>query len=131
MQTKAFPKTEIRLALAGWWDEYTRSSHQQVQRRLRQSAGSPASHGVQSRKGDTTVFAVQSAISAEEALIPLLRLKPVLGFEVGTDVIRRDGYNSKKEFLDDLCSQLESAFKVHSSKAGVLKKPFLTPGRKG
>jgi hypothetical protein len=127
MQTKAFPKTEIRLALAGWWDQYTRSSLQHAQRRPHQSAGSPASHGVQSRKGG--VFAVQSAISAEEALIPLLRLKPVLGFEVGSDVIRRDGYNSKKEFLDDLCSQLESKFNAHSSKAGVLKKPALTPGR--
>jgi hypothetical protein len=129
MQTKAFPKTEIRLALAGWWDEYTRFSLQHAQQRPRQSAGSPASHGVQSRKGSTTVFAVQSAISAEESLIPLLRLKPVLGFEVGSDVIRRDGYNSKKEFLDDLCSKLESEFNAHSSKAGALKKPALRPGR--
>jgi hypothetical protein len=49
----------------------------------------------------------------------------VLGFNVGSDVIRRDGYNSKKEFMDDLCSRLEAQFNAHSANAGILKRQAL------
>ena len=49
----------------------------------------------------------------------------MLGFEVGSDVIQRDGYNSKKEFVQDLCSRLEAEFNAHSAKAGITKEQAL------
>jgi hypothetical protein len=115
-RASAFPKARIRSALAGWWDEYTTSS-------LRHPR-----YGAQVRRGGT-VFDVQPLVSGPEAVIALLRLKPVLGFEAGSDVIQRDGYSSKKEFLDDLCSRLEAEFNAQSANAGIPKQQALKPSR--
>ncbi len=119
LRPSAFPKAKVRLALAGWWDEYTNAS-------LRHPRC-----GAQARKRGGTVFDVQPLVSGPEAVIALLRLTPVLGFNVGSDVIQRDGYNSKGEFMDDLCSRLEAEFNAHSSNAGIPKRQALKPsGRK-
>lgn len=56
----------------------------------------------------------------------LLRLNSVLGFKAGSDAIQRDGYDSKSEFVDDLCSRLEAQFNAHSAK-GISKRQALKP----
>jgi hypothetical protein len=63
-------------------------------------------------------------------VIALLRLKPALGFKVGSDAIKRDGYNSKGEFVDDLCSRLEAQFSAHSANAGIPKRQALKPNER-
>jgi hypothetical protein len=113
---RGFPRAKIRLALVGWWDEYTSSS-------LRHPRC-----GAQTRSGGT-VFDVQPLVSGTEAVLVLLRLTPVLGFKVVSDVIQRDGYNSKGEFVDDLCSRLEAEFNAHSANAGIPKRQALKPSR--
>lgn len=129
MGTTAFPKNEIRLMLADWWDEYTRPSLQHVDETPQRLAGVSVSYRLRSRQKPGNVFDVQPVVSAAEALIPLSHLKPLLGFGVGSEVVRRDGYNSKEEFVGDLCSQLETEFAAHSAKAAVPKKPVWTLGR--
>jgi hypothetical protein len=88
-------------------------------------AGNPDPYGAQARKGGGTVFDVQPLVSGPEVAIALMRLKPVLGFKVGSEMIQRDGYSSKGEFIDDLCSRLEAQFNAQSANAGIPKRQAL------
>jgi len=44
---------------------------------------------------------------------------------VGSEMIQRDGYSSKGEFIDDLCSRLEAQFNAQSANAGIPKRQAL------
>jgi hypothetical protein len=98
-RSNRFPRTQIQRLLANWWDEITTSSirRPQNQQRVRQCGG--------------TVFDIQPAISAAQTVEALLRVEPLLGFTPGIHLLRRDGYNCKKEFVDDLSLRLESEFR--------------------
>ena len=50
---------------------------------------------------------IQPAICSVEAALAVLQLEPLLGFELGKNVIPRCGYNSREQFVRDLTSRLE------------------------
>jgi hypothetical protein len=45
------------------------------------------------------VFDIQPAICSVEAALAVLQLEPLLGFELGKNLIPRGGYNSREEFV--------------------------------
>jgi len=102
---KRFPRTRVRLVLADWWDDITRSS-------LRR----PQNHQ-QARKAGGSVFDIIPAVSSAQAIAALLRVEPLLGFTVDAGVLRRDGYETRKKFINDLCSRLKAEFNDQCSRA--------------
>ena len=55
------------------------------------------------------MFDIQPAICSVEAAVAVLELEPLLGFELGKNLIPRGGYNSREEFVRDITSRLEIA----------------------
>jgi hypothetical protein len=55
------------------------------------------------------VFDTQPAICSVEAALAVLQLEPLLGFELGKDVLPRGGYDDPEEFVRDVTSRIETA----------------------
>ena len=93
-----FPERTVRLVLSEWWEEKTSSS---VRPR-----GDPKAI----RRTGGTVFDILPAVSAAQAISALDRVESLLGFAAGIHVIQRNGYASKKELVNSLCSRLKTEF---------------------
>jgi hypothetical protein len=99
-----FPKTEVETALKEWWKEQESSSARY---------GDPFSDARTTTGG--TVFDIQPKVSSQEAVTVLLKLKKVLGYEPPTSVIKRGGYKSRDEFVQDLTARVGDGYsKKHS-----------------
>ena len=94
----AFPRAKVESALTAWWDQRTRSAL--AQRRPPEEC----------RRLGGTVFDIQPAICSVEAALAVLQLEPLLGFELGKNLIPRGGYNSREEFVRDLTSRLKTVY---------------------
>lgn len=103
-----FPEQKVAEFLRGWYD-------QQVNSALR----APKTPDRLLKEGGT-VFDIQPELSSTNAVPILLRLTDILGFEPTKSVIKRGGYRSKQEFVQDMTAKLKAAF---ISK----KKPQLRP----
>jgi len=103
-----FPEQKVVEFLNGWY-------HQQVSSALR-APKTPE----QLLKEGGTVLDIQPELSSTNAVPVLLRLTDLLGFEPTKSVIKRGGYRSKHEFVQDMTAKLKAAF---ISK----KKPSLRP----
>jgi hypothetical protein len=97
-RSKRFSRAKIQLALGEWWDEHTNASLRRPRERR------------QVRLNGGTVFDIQPAVSAAQVIEALGRVEPLLGFTPGIHVLRRDGYNCKKQFVDDLSRCLKAEF---------------------
>lgn len=97
-RSKRFPRTKIRRTLGEWWDEHMNSAlrHPLERRQVRLHGG--------------TVFDIQPAVSAAQVVEALIRVEPLLGFTPGIHLLRRDGYNCRKEFVDILSLRLQAEF---------------------
>jgi hypothetical protein len=99
-----FPKTEVETVLRTWWQEQEGSSARY---------GDPFADARTSTDG--TVFDIQPRVSSQEAVTVLIRLKNVLGFEPSTSVIKRGGYKTCDEFVQDLTARVSEGYsKKHS-----------------
>lgn len=67
------------------------------------------------------MFDIQPVVSAAQTVEALLRVEPLLGFTPEIHLLRRDGYNCKKEFVDDLCRRLEDEFNERIRRLSPLK----------
>jgi hypothetical protein len=103
-----FPEQKVVEFLSGWYD-------QQVNSALR----APKSPEHLLKEGGN-VFDIQPELSSTNAVPVLLRLTDIVGFEPTKSVIKRGGYRSKQEFVQDMTAKLKAAF---ISK----KKPTLRP----
>jgi hypothetical protein len=97
-RSKRFPLKNIRLVLGGWWDEHMNSSL----RRPRQRQEVKTNGG--------TVFDIQPLVSAAQAIEALVRVESLVEFTTGVHLIRRDGYNCKEGFVEDICLRLKAEF---------------------
>jgi len=97
----AFQRAKVESALAAWWDQRTGSAL--AQRRPPEEC----------RRLGGTVFDIQPAICSVEAALAVLQLEPLLGFELGKNVIPRGGYDSHEHFVQDLTSRLEIEYAKH------------------
>ena len=97
----AFPRAQVESALAAWWDQRTGSAL--ARRRPPEEC----------RRLGGTVFDIQPAICSVEAALAVLQLEPLLGFELGKNVIPRGGYNSHEQFARDFISRLEVEYAKH------------------
>ena len=99
-----FPKTEVENALRAWWKEQESASARY---------GDPFADARTSTDG--TVFDIQPRVSSQEAVTVLIRLKNVLGYEPPTSVIKRGGYKTCDEFVQDLTARVNEGYsKKHS-----------------
>jgi len=98
-RAKRIPWREIQRLLESWWDDVVNSSIRKPQNRaqVRQSGG--------------TVFDIQPTVSSGQAVGALLALEPLLGFKASTNVLRREGYDRKNDFVRELCSRLRAEAK--------------------
>jgi hypothetical protein len=56
---------------------------------------------------------ISLAICSVEAALAALQLEPLLGFELGKNVMCRGGYNSREQFVRDVTSRLEIEYAKH------------------
>ena len=105
-----FPERKIRLVLSEWWEEKTSSSV-----RLR---GDPEAI----RRTGGTVFDILPAVSAAQVRAALDRVESLLGFAAGIHVIQRNGYASKKEFVNSLCRRLKVEFDKRADRKNGLSE---------
>lgn len=64
-------------------------------------------------KTGCTVYDIQPEMSSTKAVPVLLELAKILGFEPSKKVIKRGGYRSKEEFVQDMCKRSKEAFEEH------------------
>jgi hypothetical protein len=93
-----FPKTEVETTLRTWWKEQEGSSARY---------GDPFSDA---RTKGGTVFDIQPKVSSQEAVTVLLKLEKVLGYEPPTSVIKRGGYKTCDEFVQDLTTRVSEGY---------------------
>jgi hypothetical protein len=100
---RRFPKSEVEATLKNWWKEQADSSARY---------GDPFSDA---REKGGTVFDIQPKVSSQEAVVVLLKLEKVLGYEPPTSVIKRGGYKTCDEFVQDLTAHVSEGYaKKHS-----------------
>jgi hypothetical protein len=92
----AFPQAQVEAALAAWWDQRGGSALDR-----RRPPG-------ECRRLGGTVFDIQPAICSVETAVAVLELEPLLGFELGKNLIPRGGYNSREQFVRDITLRLET-----------------------
>ncbi len=63
----------------------------------------------ETKKHGGTVFDIQPEMSSTKAVPVLLELTDILGFEPSKDVIKKGGYRTKDEFVNELCSRIEQS----------------------
>jgi hypothetical protein len=98
-----FPKSEVETTLNNWWKEQADSSARY---------GNPFADA---REKGGTVFDIQPKVSSQEAVTVLLKLEKVLGYEPPTSVIKRGGYKTCDEFVQDLTARVSEGYtKKHS-----------------
>lgn len=102
-----FPKAAVEAALGDWYDE-----------RMKTALRRPKSPDDRKQSGGT-VFDIQPEMSSQQAVAVLLELQHILGYEPKKKVIRRGGYGSRAEFINDLSARIEADYKDHSG----AKKP--------
>jgi hypothetical protein len=93
-----FPERKVRLVLSEWWEEKMSSS-------VRPRGGSK-----DIRRTGGTVFDILPAVSAAQVLAALDRVESLFGLAAAIHVIQRNGYASKKEFVNSLCRGLKTEF---------------------
>ncbi len=59
------------------------------------------------------MFDIQPELSSQQAVAVLLELEEILGYEPKKKVIRRGGYRSRAEFIQDLSAKIEADFNNH------------------
>ena len=91
-----FPRAQVESALTAWWDQRTGSAL--ARRRAPEEC----------RRLGGTVFDIQPAICSVETAVAVLELEPLLGFELGKNLIPRGGYNSREQFVRDITLRLET-----------------------
>jgi hypothetical protein len=98
-----FPKAKVETLLKNWWKEQEASSARY---------GDPFSDV---RTDGGTVFDIQPKVSSQEAVTVLLKLEKVLGHEPPTSVIRRGGYKTCDEFVQELTASVSEWYsKYHT-----------------
>jgi len=94
---------EVETTLRTWWKEQEGSSARY---------GDPFADA--HAKGGT-VFDIQPKVSSQEAVTVLLKLEKLLGYEPPTSVIKRGGYKTCDEFVQDLTTRVSEGYsKKHS-----------------
>jgi hypothetical protein len=96
---RRFPKAEIETALRSWWKE---------QETLSARYGDPFSDA--RTTGCGTVFDIQPKVSSQEAVTVLLGVGKILGYEPPTSVIKRGGYKTSDEMVQDLGNRLSEDY---------------------
>ena len=66
-----------------------------------------------------TVFALQPALSSQQAVGVLVSLKSILGYRPSKNVIKKGGYASKADFLTITSTELEKEFLKKQSPAAI------------
>lgn len=99
-----FPKAEIERILRDWWKEQQESAS---------NYGDPFADG--QHDGVGTVFDIQPKLSSQEAVTVLIRLEKVLGYEPSTSVIKRGGYKTCEEFVQDLTTRVHEGYSKKNS----------------
>jgi len=100
--SRKYPKPEAEQVLRSWWAKQMASP-------IRRPPQPPA---VTREKGGT-IWDVQPDLSSQQAVTVLADLESILGFRPKTSVIRHGGYRGLEQFVRDLSSNVESAFKEH------------------
>lgn len=95
---RRFPRKEVETALRNWWEEQLASSARY---------GDPFSDA---RTKGGTVFDIQPKVSSQEAVTVLLKLEKVLGYEPPTSVIKRGGYKTCDELVQDLTARVSEHY---------------------
>ena len=103
----AFPPAQVESALAAWWDQRTASA---LNRRRPPE---------ECRRLGGTVFDIQPTISSIEAVLAMLQLEALLGFELAKNVLPHGGYDSREQFVRDLTSRLEIEYAKHHGLTGT------------
>lgn len=96
--SKNYPKTAVETALGKWYDDLMHTA-------LRR----PKSPEERKSQGGS-VFDIQPELSSQQAVAVLLEMEQILGYEPKKKVIRRGGYRSRSEFIQDLSSKIETDF---------------------
>jgi hypothetical protein len=99
-----FPKAEIESILKKWWKEQQDSAS---------NYGDPFADS--KSEGVGTVFDIQPKLSSQEAVTVLIKLEKVLGYEPTTSVIKRGGYKTCDEFVQDLTARVQEGYSKKNS----------------
>jgi hypothetical protein len=91
-QAAGFTEAEVEKTLRDFWHEQQNSSA---------AYGDPFSDA-----GEGTVFDIEPRVSSQEAVTVLIKLKKVLGYEPPASVIKRGGYKTCEEFVQDLAANV-------------------------
>jgi hypothetical protein len=91
-----FPRAKIEQQIRDWW-----AAEEQALR----DAGDPFGN---LRPGKGSVFDILPVIPSHQAVEVTVLLEPTLGREIPETVIRRGGYHSVDDFVDDLLHKLEA-----------------------
>jgi len=80
--------------LGGWWDR-----QEEDQRRI--------ADPVEELQPDSgTVFALVPLVSSHHALGAVLEVEKIVGYEIPDSVVKRGGYQTRKEFLEHMMGKL-------------------------
>jgi hypothetical protein len=103
-----FDRGRVRDFLVSWYD-----GQMSTALRKPRTAADLQKHG-------GTVFDIQPEMASTKAVRVLLELKDILGFEPSKEVIKKGGYGSKAEFVNELTARIEEVCKSkHSGKSGA------------
>jgi hypothetical protein len=101
-QENLFPADRVNSLLSIYWDSKMQS---------------PLKAGRVPTAG--TVFALQPALSSQQAVGVLVSLKAILGYRPSKNVIRKGGYATKADFLTIMSAEIEKEFVKKQSPAGI------------
>ena len=99
--SRTYPAPQVATALGSWYDE-----------RMQTALRRPKSPEERKAEGGS-VFDIQPELSSQQAVAVLLELEEILGYEPKKKVIRRGGYRSRAEFIQDLSAKIEADFNNH------------------
>jgi hypothetical protein len=70
-----------------------------------------------------TVFDIQPEMASTKAVTVLLALKDILGFEPSKKVIKKGGYSSKSEFINEISARIDEVCESeHTVKMDAIPK---------
>lgn len=96
--SKIFPKRELEQKIREWWNAEEDAIRKQ---------GDPFKD---LRPGNGTVFDILPLIPSHQAVEVVVLLEPILGREIPESVVKRGGYHSVDELLNDMLKKLEALY---------------------
>jgi hypothetical protein len=99
--TPPFPRQEIRDAVKEWWT---------LEQQELQKLADPVAE-LQPDSG--TVFDIVPLISSQHVVELVLKLEPIVGYEIPESVIKKGGYHSCEEMVEHLDGKLTA---LHAKK---------------